>query len=142
HVSKWWREANMKVIFFFQAEDGIRDASVTGVQTCALPISHTQHTHTHTHSVPLWSLLVVMLGWQDAGCQVRGPVLLDDGFIMIREHAHTHTHTLAHTHPHTFTHARTHTPIGAHTHTHASTLTHTHTHTHTHYTHTHTQTHI
>src|SRR5207245_7694085 len=27
-------------IFFFQAEDGIRDATVTGVQTCALPISN------------------------------------------------------------------------------------------------------
>src|SRR2546426_12810294 len=27
--------------FFFQAEDGIRDYKVTGVQTCALPISHT-----------------------------------------------------------------------------------------------------
>src|SRR5438093_6113758 len=26
--------------FFFQAEDGIRDWSVTGVQTCALPIWH------------------------------------------------------------------------------------------------------
>src|SRR6266403_5948661 len=26
--------------FFFQAEDGIRDLYVTGVQTCALPISH------------------------------------------------------------------------------------------------------
>src|SRR6266498_4391163 len=26
------------VVFFFQAEDGIRDADVTGVQTCALPI--------------------------------------------------------------------------------------------------------
>src|SRR5690625_7829386 len=26
------------VIFFFQAEDGIRDGHVTGVQTCALPI--------------------------------------------------------------------------------------------------------
>src|SRR5260370_14517187 len=26
--------------FFFQAEDGIRDSSVTGVQTCALPISN------------------------------------------------------------------------------------------------------
>src|SRR5215204_145301 len=26
--------------FFFQAEDGIRDHCVTGVQTCALPISH------------------------------------------------------------------------------------------------------
>src|SRR5690554_7431762 len=26
------------MFFFFQAEDGIRDADVTGVQTCALPI--------------------------------------------------------------------------------------------------------
>src|SRR5882762_8463795 len=31
-TSFWW-------FFFFQAEDGIRDSSVTGVQTCALPIS-------------------------------------------------------------------------------------------------------
>src|SRR5215475_14972285 len=28
------------LLFFFQAEDGIRDFHVTGVQTCALPISH------------------------------------------------------------------------------------------------------
>src|SRR5690606_40139351 len=28
-------------VFFFQAEDGIRDFHVTGVQTCALPISST-----------------------------------------------------------------------------------------------------
>src|SRR2546430_17584050 len=28
----------MVVCFFFQAEDGIRDLTVTGVQTCALPI--------------------------------------------------------------------------------------------------------
>src|SRR5256885_4863192 len=27
-------------VFFFQAEDGIRDYKVTGVQTCALPISN------------------------------------------------------------------------------------------------------
>src|SRR5258708_10432315 len=29
----------LSVVFFFQAEDGIRDDLVTGVQTCALPIS-------------------------------------------------------------------------------------------------------
>src|SRR5215510_15365809 len=29
----------MSFFFFFQAEDGIRDGHVTGVQTCALPIS-------------------------------------------------------------------------------------------------------
>src|SRR2546430_9281962 len=41
----WWRESLMTaflmqgLFFFFQAEDGIRDLTVTGVQTCALPIS-------------------------------------------------------------------------------------------------------
>src|SRR5256886_4638999 len=29
---------NIRFFFFFQAEDGIRDLTVTGVQTCALPI--------------------------------------------------------------------------------------------------------
>src|SRR4029434_6372884 len=48
----------LSLCFFFQAEDGVRDSSVTGVQTCALPISfaHTQthtHTHTHTHTLHL-----------------------------------------------------------------------------------------
>src|SRR2546427_6474056 len=33
------REACVRFFFFFQAEDGIRDLTVTGVQTCALPIS-------------------------------------------------------------------------------------------------------
>src|SRR2546429_1688372 len=33
----------MFVFFFFQAEDGIRDVAVTGVQTCALPISGAPH---------------------------------------------------------------------------------------------------
>src|SRR2546430_3739907 len=31
--------AGVVLFFFFQAEDGIRDLTVTGVQTCALPIS-------------------------------------------------------------------------------------------------------
>src|SRR5699024_11772583 len=31
-------EINYGFAFFFQAEDGIRDRNVTGVQTCALPI--------------------------------------------------------------------------------------------------------
>src|SRR5205823_7295056 len=32
------RSRSYFIIFFFQAEDGIRDKLVTGVQTCALPI--------------------------------------------------------------------------------------------------------
>src|SRR3989454_6204851 len=38
------------VFFFFQAEDGIRDYKVTGVQTCALPISRTRARCTGSES--------------------------------------------------------------------------------------------
>src|SRR2546430_12809979 len=34
-----YRQTVFFFFFFFQAEDGIRDLTVTGVQTCALPIS-------------------------------------------------------------------------------------------------------
>src|SRR2546427_3459638 len=34
-----------RVVFFFQAEDGIRDLTVTGVQTCALPILPDDNLH-------------------------------------------------------------------------------------------------
>src|SRR5256884_36269 len=43
--ARWWRlpgkrtsSIDGRFSFFFQAEDGIRDVAVTGVQTCALPI--------------------------------------------------------------------------------------------------------
>ena len=36
--------------FFFQAEDGIRDVAVTGVQTCALPIC----ANTHKYAKKWW----------------------------------------------------------------------------------------
>src|SRR5437764_13992172 len=45
----------MVFFFFFQAEDGIRDTSVTGVQTCALPISSIQSLRAMRSSVrPMW----------------------------------------------------------------------------------------
>src|SRR5687768_18003407 len=34
----WVKDTSSKSGFFLQAEDGIRDVAVTGVQTCALPI--------------------------------------------------------------------------------------------------------
>ena len=37
-MKKKRKDALKGYVFFFQAEDGIRDWSVTGVQTCALPI--------------------------------------------------------------------------------------------------------
>src|SRR5258707_8682297 len=42
------REFFLVVFFFFQAEDGIRDIGVTGVQTCALPISPVGFSALHT----------------------------------------------------------------------------------------------
>src|SRR2546430_6548302 len=44
--------------FFFQAEDGIRDLTVTGVQTCALPISN--------------SLAAVRAGVRQIECTING----------------------------------------------------------------------
>src|SRR5206468_6641397 len=41
--------------FFFQAEDGIRDLIVTGVQTCALPISPRRRLVRH-HAVDPFAL--------------------------------------------------------------------------------------
>src|SRR5690606_40411470 len=38
------------IFFFFQAEDGIRDFHVTGVQTCALPIWNVQAQGGHQHA--------------------------------------------------------------------------------------------
>src|SRR5690625_2781450 len=49
--------ASPGTVFFFQAEDGIRDGHVTGVQTCALPISGDAHlpagaAELHPHAAP------------------------------------------------------------------------------------------
>src|SRR5207237_3570488 len=41
----WCQMCFCLFFFFFQAEDGIRDSSVTGVQTCALPISLSRIKH-------------------------------------------------------------------------------------------------
>src|SRR5256885_4259288 len=39
------KRKKLVLCFFFQAEDGIRDYKVTGVQTCALPISRDRRVH-------------------------------------------------------------------------------------------------
>src|SRR2546422_4094017 len=44
----------MLSFFFFQAEDGIRDVAVTGVQTCALPISRVQLSRDALEAVSDW----------------------------------------------------------------------------------------
>src|SRR5687767_15748076 len=51
--------------FFFQAEDGIRDKLLTGVQTCALPISTI--TPAAWKPPPPLLLLLLLLFWATAG---------------------------------------------------------------------------
>src|SRR5260370_27192150 len=59
--------------FLFQAEDGIRDSSVTGVQTCALPIfiDHVDRP-VAGHSSHLSNLLQVPVGYGGEGTAVTG----------------------------------------------------------------------
>src|SRR5207248_8797480 len=46
--------------FFFQAEDGIRDRTVTGVQTCALPISGVEEFKI---SLPVVAAFLTLIGY-------------------------------------------------------------------------------
>src|SRR5256885_2712079 len=67
-------------VFFFQAEDGIRDYKVTGVQTCALPIyqagaerkmrvGETQRGEIEAHEVMLFRLVTLLDAADVAGNQ-------------------------------------------------------------------------
>src|SRR5690349_19696179 len=50
------------VVFFFQAEDGIRDLYVTGVQTCALPISNIAAVIEGKPEIARTALVVLLAG--------------------------------------------------------------------------------
>src|SRR6266705_4829588 len=76
--------------FFFQAEDGIRDRTVTGVQTCALPISTPVRTGIQTaqpgyeaplHSHPYVEILHILDGAAEAWIEGREdePIVLEQG---------------------------------------------------------------
>src|SRR2546425_7636152 len=62
------------VNFFFQAEDGIRDKLVTGVQTCALPISSGGFHRGKLQQVPLLDvqILIHQRRRQQAGNEFEG----------------------------------------------------------------------
>src|SRR2546426_6188893 len=53
--------------FFFQAEDGIRDYKVTGVQTCALPISSLRGQDEHLLALFLRQPLADEVGFGQGG---------------------------------------------------------------------------
>src|SRR5689334_24202069 len=60
-VVRWRSRSDGMYIFFFQAEDGIRDGTVTGVQTCALPISSCLGCHkTHVGRAANDSLVIAI----------------------------------------------------------------------------------
>mgnify|MGYP002529038967 CR=1 FL=1 len=62
----------MILFFFFQAEDGIRDLIVTGVQTCALPISK------KPVQTKIWHHIVIALNGADIKLFINGK---EDGSI-------------------------------------------------------------
>src|SRR2546422_5180747 len=83
--------------FFFQAEDGIRDVAVTGVQTCALPIFRHEHRGTAEDDLGRASLErrladLVLLAQQVAAVQiypVRDAAALEHPAGRIRSEEHT-----------------------------------------------------
>src|SRR5947208_5133739 len=62
------------LFFFFQAEDGIRDDLVTGVQTCALPIYERRTIiDRQTVSIPgRYRFNNISLGWFDVAVEAEG----------------------------------------------------------------------
>src|SRR5256885_11249417 len=66
-------------VFFFQAEDGIRDYKVTGVQTCALPILDEEPLHAGGDLVVKVVVVgLVVVGRQDDVEQARVDRLAQD----------------------------------------------------------------
>src|SRR2546430_16000642 len=57
----------MSAFFFFQAEDGIRDLTVTGVQTCALPICIPGYWIAALHPFTKPRQLLYPMGWGTLG---------------------------------------------------------------------------
>src|SRR2546425_5218143 len=75
------------LFFFFQAEDGIRDKLVTGVQTCALPIL--------VENSAIQNALQTCLKMADEiGIEERKLVLVTDDVAMLLERSEEHTSEL------------------------------------------------
>src|SRR5699024_12107743 len=63
------------VYFFFQAEDGIRDRNVTGVQTCALPISQLPDSVEGMSEEQLSNAAIIMKAGEEAGLGERAQLI-------------------------------------------------------------------
>src|SRR2546430_12063024 len=75
--------------FFFQAEDGIRDLTVTGVQTCALPISPETPLYTKGN-------LLYAADLARPAIQAKNRALLVEGYVdCLMAHQHGFTETVA-----------------------------------------------
>src|SRR2546421_9670425 len=69
--------------FFFQAEDGIRDLIVTGVQTCALPIYNSRGwPWLMQPSVGVPSSATVAMNGQNAAYDLPSAIRVDDGLTL------------------------------------------------------------
>src|SRR5207245_5138366 len=71
-------------VFFFQAEDGIRDATVTGVQTCALPICQKKMASNWQATAFMRSALALgdTSSWKISSTQVvAGGLFVDDAVL-------------------------------------------------------------
>src|SRR5699024_11704167 len=63
--------------FFFQAEDGIRDRNVTGVQTCALPIPRWKLGFIGRNGRGKTTFFKLLLGEYEYSGSIRAPVAFD-----------------------------------------------------------------
>src|SRR5437764_12618231 len=64
------------MVFFFQAEDGIRDTSVTGVQTCALPIYRGTTVSIYLPHAPLEERGTTMIAAPASGPSIARTILV------------------------------------------------------------------
>src|SRR5207244_6594121 len=81
------------IFFFFQAEDGIRDDLVTGVQTCALPIWGARPRRTYSCSEAACPNTAGYGAFPEPPCPARSAVPSSDGSGSGRCKARSEEHT-------------------------------------------------
>src|SRR5256885_9309493 len=73
-----WTSVVRSFFFFFQAEDGIRDYKVTGVQTCALPICMASNTSGVSLNQRVWSWNIQSCANRNAFAGTRASSLVSE----------------------------------------------------------------